>query len=245
MTITQTNPFDHFLSQAWPYKFKVTLAVNNLAGGVPSDPRVAEGWLRTKLAHPDDLIRQEVALTMTERGISVDQATQEVNSTRHLNGFKRTEDGFLYIEGRQLKAAIKEAASVAGAAGKIPLKQYGRTNKGLLGFLAEHVVVDEDTLVLHDADGNPVKEPDEIIQRFVHTFRGNGIQYEEVVHSGYVTATILSDWDFVPKFWPMVWLTGQKQGIGSSRSQGMGTYVVTEWETLGRKSKATDDPEDS
>ena len=30
----------------------------------------------------------------------------------------------------------------------------------------------------------------------------------------------------------MIWLTGEQQGIGASRSQGFGRYEVTGWERL-------------
>jgi len=32
--------------------------------------------------------------------------------------------------------------------------------------------------------------------------------------------------------WAMIWLTGQQQGIGTSRSQGAGRYTITEWEQV-------------
>lgn len=30
--------------------------------------------------------------------------------------------------------------------------------------------------------------------------------------------------------WAMIWLTGEQQGIGATRSQGYGRYTVTRWE---------------
>ena len=83
-----------------------------------------------------------------------------------------------------------------------------------------------------ERDDKPVLEPDEVIQRFVHTFRGNGIQYEEVCRNVRIVATILTDWDFTPEFWGITWLTGEQQGLGASRSQGMGRYTVVAWEPV-------------
>jgi hypothetical protein len=165
---------------------------------------------------------------MAERGVSADEATSLVDENKHLNGFKRDRDrgGELYVEGRQLKAAVKEAASVAGAAGKIPLKKYGLTNKNVLGFVSEHVFVEEDRLHLG------VTEPTGVVQQFVHTWRGTGIQYIEFVEKADVVATIGSDWDFGEEFWAMLWLTGEQQGLGASRSQGFGRYKVQEWKKL-------------
>jgi hypothetical protein len=223
-----TSAFAKYAQQAWPFTFHAAMHIGRIAGGTPTDPKVAEGWIRTKLgASTDDLIRKQVAETMLERGIvnvnQADEVVAEVDANRHLNGFKRDEHG-LYIEGRQLKAAIKEAASVAAAAGKLPLKSWGKTNKGLLGFIAEHVCVVEDRLHLG------VFEPTGINQRFVHTWRGTGIQYEEYVDDAEFEFTITSDHDFTPEQWAMIWLTGEQQGIGATRSQGYGRYTVTRWE---------------
>ena len=217
--------FDKYRPQAFPYRYSGALLVGTIAGGTPTVQKVAEGWLRTKLADKDELIREAVAETMVERGVSAEEAAKLVDATKHLNGFKRDDHG-LYIEGRQLKAAIKEAANVAAAAGKIPGKKYGTTNKGLLGFVAEHIIVVEDRLHLG------VTEASGIVQRFVHTFRGTGIQYEEYVSDAKLPFTVETDWDFGDEFWAMLWLTGEQQGVGASRSQGFGRYEVTQWERL-------------
>ena len=223
-----TSAFAKYQAQAWPYTFHGAMHVGRIAGGTPTDPKVAEGWIRTKLgASSDDLIRAQVAEMMIERGIvdvsRADDVVAEVDANRHLNGFKRDERG-LYIEGRQLKAAIKEAASVAAAAGKLPLKSWGKTNKGLLGFIAEHICVVEDRLHLGVMDATGIN------QRFVHTWRGTGIQYEEYVDGAEFEFTVTSDHDFTDEQWAMIWLTGEQQGIGATRSQGMGRYTVTRWE---------------
>lgn len=215
--------FDSYRDQAWPHRFTAVLHFDTIVGGVPSDPKVAEGWLKTKLAPSDDLIRDLVATTMVERGITADEAASEVDRLKHLNGFKRDANG-LYIEGRQIKAAIKEATSVAMSAGKLAPRGWGKTNKGLLGFIAEHVMVVEDRVFLG------VDEPSGVNQKFVHTWRGNGISYEEYVTDAKVTFTVISDYDFTEKDWAMIWLTGEQQGIGASRSQGYGRYKVVVWD---------------
>ncbi|GAA0975904.1 hypothetical protein Q7689_00550 [Nocardiopsis tropica] len=218
-----TSVFASYADKAWPYRFAGSLRITTIAGGTPSDPKVAEGWLKTKLADKDDLIREKVAEVMIERGITADEAAREVDTLKHLNGFKRDENG-LYIEGRQLKAALKEAASVAVASGKLTARGWGKTNKGLLSYLAEHVVVVEDRLHLGTFEATG------IMQRFVHTFRGTGIQYEEYVSDARVDFTVITDHDFTAEQWALIWLTGEQQGIGASRSQGFGRYTVTRWD---------------
>lgn len=211
---------DHF-----PFRYAGQLTVGTIVGGTPTDPKVAEGWLRTKLGGTDDRIREMVAETMVERGVTAAEATEIVNINQHLNGFKRDEKG-LYIEGRQLKAALKEAASCAMAVDKLKSKGWGKTNKGLLNFMAEHVFVVEERLYLG------VTEPTGVNQKFVHTFRGSGIQYEEFVTDAVIDFTVIADHAFSPSDWAAIWTSGEQQGIGASRSQGYGRYDVTRWDTL-------------
>jgi hypothetical protein len=220
------SAFARFEAQAWPYRFAGSLVVGTIAGGTPTDPNVAEGWLRTKLGSKDDLLREQVAETMAERGVSAEEATKLVDQHKHLNGFKRDSEKGLYIEGRQLKAALKEAASCAVASGKLKGRGWGTTNKGLMSFFAEHVHVVEDRLYLG------VMEASGINQRFVHTFRGTGIQYEEFVTDAEINFTVEADWNFTDEEWAMIWLTGGREGLGASRSQGYGKYVVTRWEPI-------------
>lgn len=219
-----TSAFAAHTNTAWPHRYNATITVTNLAGGVPSDPNIAKGWLGTKLADKDDLIRDLVAQTMVERGITADEAAEEVDKLKHLNGFKRNEHG-LYIEGRQLKAAIKEAAGVARATDKLKMK-WGTTNKGVLGFVAEHIMVVEDTLQLD------VTQPSRVLQSFPKNPRTGqtGIQYTEVIDETSFDCTIIADYKFSDQEWAMLWLTGEQQGIGASRSQGFGRYEVTRWE---------------
>lgn len=236
--MSTTSAFAKYVPQAWPFEYSGTMRVRRIAGGIPTDPKVAEGWIRKMLGEQsDDAIRSQVAEVMVDRGVSAEAAVEEVNANRHLNGFKRqrcancpsagyctTNRHELYIEGRQLKAAIKEAASVAAAAGKLPLRSWGKTNKGLLGFISEHVCVVEDVLPLG------MTEVSGISQRFVSTWRGTGIQYEEYCDNVEINFKIITDHHFTEEQWAMIFLTGGEQGIGATRSQGYGRYTVTQWE---------------
>lgn len=204
-----------------------TLIVDHLVGGIPSDPKVAEGWIKKTMgADNQDIINELVSKTMVDRGLEVGAAVDEVVKTTKLNGFKRDDQG-LYIEGRQLKACIKEAANIRWAQ-----ERWGPTKKGTKSFFAEHVFVVEDRLHLG------VHEPTGIQQRFVSTFRGTGIQYEEYVEEAEVNFTIRSDYDFTPSQISDLWLTAEQQGIGATRSQSFGRFNVTRWDKLGNNSKA-------
>lgn len=226
-----TSAFAAHTNTAWPHRYAATITVTNLAGGVPKDPKVAEGWIKTYLAPKEDLVQDLVAQTMVELGIAADEATEVVNNLKHTNGFKRNEHG-LYIEGRQLKAAIKEAAGVARAVDKLKMK-WGTTNKGVLGFVAEHIMVVEDTLQLRAPDSTEfVTTPSDVLQSFPKNPRTGqtGIQYTEILRQASFDFTIIADHKFSDQEWEMLWLTGEQQGIGASRSQGFGRYEVTRWE---------------
>ena len=251
----QESVFAQYEPKGYPYKFAGRIQIELLAGGTPTNPEVAEAWIRAKGYGTPDLkdaaIRGEVARIMDERGVDENAAVDEVAKNRHLSGFKRvptdaevaanprraSDSGYpdhageLYIEGRQLKACIKEAASVAADAGKLKQRGLGEMNsrKGIISFMAEHVFVVEQRLYLG------VYEPTDVIQSFVHTFRGSGIQYTEIVENAEFDFTVETDRKFSDEEWAMLWLTGQRQGVGATRSQGYGRFSVIAWNAIAQE----------
>lgn len=225
-----TNIFEGFLPDAYPHRYNVTLEVADLAGGTPTDPKTIEGWLKTKLGiDSGEQIRDAVAAAMIERGLNVegdsgdkllDEAVEQVAADRHLNGFKRMDGpgSELCIEGRHLKAMIKEAACI-----RWPDKRWGPTRKGTKSFFAEHFFVAERWV------GLGVSEPTRIDTRYVHTFRGDGIQREEIVDPAVVRFTLYTDVEMKRDEWGLLFLTGGANGLGSSRSQSYGTFAVTDF----------------
>jgi hypothetical protein len=228
------STFAKYKDLAWPYKFTCTLHLYSIAGGVPSDPTVAEAWIRSKVQGPDDMLKrmaeEAIAARFPEgfppgpagdagRKEAEEQAIRDLNRLKHLNGFKRDANG-LYIEGRQVKAALKEGASIAAAAGKLALQKWGYTNKYIQGFVAEHIVVPDEIIYLGR------DEPDVIVQSFPENKRigQRGIQLTEVCRDVDITFTVKSDWGFTQKEWAMIWLTGAEEGLGACRSQGYGRY---------------------
>lgn len=233
--------FAQYEPRGYPWKYRGHIVVDLLAGGTPTNPDVAAGWIKAKGYKDlkDELIANEVANVMAERGVTEDEAINQVAENRHLSGFKRDrETGELYIEGRQLKACVKEACSVAADVGKLPVRGLGQNaKKGVKSFVAEHIFICERRLYLG------VDKPTDVLQSFVHTFRGSGIQYTEVIESAEFDFTVETDREFEEEFWAQLWLTAQRQGVGATRSQGYGTFTVTEWERIGevkpiRKQKA-------
>lgn len=229
--MTTVSPFAEFEEKAWPYRHRVTLKLDSIAGGIPSDPAIAEAWIASKVqGKTDDQIKRMAAETMAARGITEQQAIEEINKLKHLNGFKRDGNG-LFIEGRQIKAMIKEGASIAAAAGKLPLQQWGYTGKYINSFAAEHLHVVEDTVYLGK------DEPDEYVQSFPENKRigQRGIQITEVCHDVEISFTVLADFPFTTEQMAMVFLTSAENGLGACRSQGYGRFSHDiGWEQLGR-----------
>lgn len=235
--------FEKYRNKMWPIVFRGSIAVRNITGGTPSDPRMIEGWLRTKWDPEagDQAFRKKVAETMVERGVTAEEAFDELKNVTNVNGFKRypaghPSAGHLYMEGRQLKAAIKEAASVALSSGALAKRGWGNTNKGLLGYLAEHVMVVEETMpiLVTDENGNQyrITEPTGQVQRFVHVYAGDSIKYEEYVEDAIIHFHVATDHDFSEEEWAAIWLKGEYQGFGASRSQGYGRYTLTAWDRV-------------
>lgn len=226
--------FDSFREESYPHKFSAQLRLATIAGGTPSDKNVAEGWIKAKLGlDKDEEIQRLVADTMVERGITQEEAADEVARNKNLNGFKRDECG-LFVEGRQIKSMLKEDISIAAATEKVPIRGWGKTSKWVYGFFAEHVFVPETTVhLMRPASAEYVTEPDEVIQRFVKTKMGQtGIQYEEVCYDVVINFSVVTDYDFKARDWAMIWTTGEMNGLGASRSQGYGRYEVTRWEPV-------------
>lgn len=230
--------FEQYKEQNYPYKFAGSIHMHTIAGGVPLNPATLEGHLKRKVAAPDDLIRQEVAEIMAERGLTAEEAIEEAAKLKGLVGFTDSDNGY-WVAGANLKACIVEAASIAAAAGRIKARGWGQTssNKGVQSWLKEHVFVVENQLFLG------VGEPTEVRQSFIHKVTPKGpvsaIQYTEIVEGCDIAFHVESDWDGTEEDWAAIWLTAEQNGFGASRSRGFGTFEVREWaaEKKGKKLK--------
>ena len=239
--------FGKFENDAWPFWYQGELKVGILAGGIPQDPNVVESWIKTKLRdiRSDAEIQDVIATTMAELGLDEEAAIEKASTQMvGVNGFKRTPPGTgqLIIEGRQLKAAMKEAVMVAANAGKLATGKWGNPDnasfkKQIKGWFPEHFFITEEYLPIFHEDGSPVMDHDGTTQKFVHTHRGDSISYEQFVKNAVIPFTLKADFEMKEKDWAMIWLTGEMQGVGASRSQEYGRYEITKWDQVPPRQK--------
>ena len=218
-------------------QYRATLRFKNLiVGGIPSDKSVIEGWIRSRMDLGDAAISELVEQTVEERGVlTPDEAIEAVMQSElapSVNGFKRDDNGELCIEGRIVKAALKEWMNSAYPGTKFPGKtKIEGLRKGLMRYAAEAVRVD-DLLI-----GLGVKEPTTIEERIKHVMTPQGprssINRVEVVEQPEVTFTISVRDDFIPEdAWARIWSVGEAIGLGSDRGRSDGQFELTEWQRL-------------
>lgn len=218
-------------------QYRATLRFKNLiVGGIPSDKSVIEGWIRSRMDLGDAAISELVEQTVEERGVlTPDEAIEAVMQSElapSVNGFKRDDNGQLCIEGRIVKAALKEWMNSAYPGTKFPGKtKIEGLRKGLMRYAAEAVRVD-DMLI-----GLGVKEPTTIEERIKHVMTPQGprssINRVEVVEQPEVTFTISVRDDFIPEdAWARIWSVGEAIGLGSDRGRSDGQFELTEWQRL-------------
>lgn len=218
-------------------RYRVSLQFKHLiVGGIPSDKSVIEGWIRSRMDLGDAAIADLVEQTATERGVlTPDEAIEAVMDSDlapSVNGFKRDENGQLCIEGRIVKAALKEWMNSSYPGTKFPGKsKIEGLRKGLMRYAEEAVRVPEILI------GLGVKEPTRIEERIKHVMTPQGprssINRVEVVERPGIEFTIDVRDDFIPEdAWARIWSVGEAIGLGSDRGRSDGQFDLTEWRRL-------------
>lgn len=211
-----------------------------LAGGVPRDPKVMEAWLLKGIPgiSPEEIFVHQVQ-TMRELGYDVpEQPTladlltlaDDMGDLRSVNAFKRGARG-LFIESRQIKALIKECTNILFAGEAWKEEGQKTRGKGPRNFVAERVFVNPDRIYLGTFEPTRVETtfghvvgpqgPRSMIQRFEVVERPR-IQFEIIV----VRDSVVYD------NWNDIWVLGEQNGIGASRSQGYGRFEVLRLDRL-------------
>jgi hypothetical protein len=216
-------------------KWRVTLQfAARVIGGIPAvgldggddrERNILSIWLKQRLPEAtEDELAAEVEKTFAEAY----RDAEEQSSTT----FKADSEG-LYIEGRQVKAMLKEAGQRLG---------FGRAVKGerpsLKQDLHEALHVDEDAIHL-TRDGEPVRQPDGYDVRPIHVVGPAGprtsIKRCAYVDGASVTFTVrvLNNVALSEEHLVDILAFAQDLGLGADRSQGNGKFAVTGFERVG------------
>lgn len=206
---------------------------DKLMAGVPKDPKIIAGWLRTKTSITDEHELQEMMIrTLTELGYDTTNKSYEelVEASNKLaqnqgTGFKRDERG-LYLESRLVKAMLRESVNVLFAG-----ERWGATKKGPKSYAAERVFINPDRLYFGK------NEPDGVELFVGHVSGPQGprstLTYYEYMERPTIDLEIMVVDDSIEhENWPRIWLHAQENGLGALRSQGFGRFDVDRWEKL-------------
>lgn len=231
---------------AWT-TYEATLKfTGRLVGGAPSDPKLVEGWLGKNLGITDEeSLREWTRTHLAEtKGIDPTQATDEdIKAALEENAaekkaqvFKRTTDGFPYIEGRHVKAMIKEATSIAFPRGEHKFGAYSNTKGTKVGgkeprsYVAERVFVPEQPIIV----GTDITGV-ELAVGHIADWKAEGgsrstIGYFEYIEDAEITIPVkVLDDCLTLEQWSRIWTIAEMNGLGARRSQGAGQFVITSW----------------
>lgn len=212
---------------------------DKVMGGVPKDPKLIEGWLRAKAGISDvEEVRMALLRTLNELGAEVtpdmtyeevEAAAEKIAGTKETSGFKRDPVNGLFLESRQVKAALKEATNILYAGERV-----GPTKKGARSYLAERVFPTPDQLFLGR------KDPDGVEMMVGHVTGPQGprstLGYHEYTRQSTIECDILVAKNAIPaEWWPDLWTLMEENGLGALRSQGYGKFDVLEWEEIENK----------
>lgn len=222
----------------WPTELfteiPVTLQIRDrICGGIPKDPDVIRAWI-TAILHNQSKVRTMAeetkagledgtieAKTKEEMGVSEEDMDAITQSA--WNGFKKS--GELFIEGRQVKAMLKESANILSKK---------TTIWALKSKIADHFFVSEDHIPLG------VTEPSGYMEGTVHVTDRYGEPQSALKRTDYVsqpqisfTVKALDDpfKDKAKNTWaPAAVLEllleyAQELGLGAERSQGYGKFT--------------------
>lgn len=236
---------------------------DRLIGGCPKDPKLVRGWLGKNLGITDEKqLNRRVFQHLSEMGVLPEDATEDISNEDmdaaldkagdelKLQGFKRTPDGAPFIEGRQIKAGIKEAVNILFTGGAKWGQLKGRNAKGQetktyqgkspRSFTAERVFVEQDILVVGGSDdvrrdlsiGHIVgpEGPRSTIGHYEYTSQSEIalrlLQLRSQKEGGSGEGALSQDQ------WAQVWAHMELNGLGAMRSQGFGQFVVTKFEVV-------------
>jgi len=202
-------------------KYAATIQFRDqVLGGIPKAKDLTKLWPRSKGFSGRQPKPFAQKTTLEAQG-----KERENLETRNWTGFKKDRDG-LFIEERQIKALLKEAAYVLRLL-RMP---------GLRDSISHGVFVKPERIRFLRA-GQPLRKPDGYVERPIHVLTRQGprtsIVRQDLVLKPYssfnlIVASPLLEFEDVEKLLRL----GQEIGLGASRSQGFGKFVVEEFKPI-------------
>lgn len=231
--------------------YEVEFRITELAAGIPKNPKQMEAWLSVNLKEKSKATSVQIEtiaalypaewkkVQETPQGEKRDKLLEAlIESVGGLQGtaFKKTPDGKPYIEGRQIKAMLKEAASIALSGTYLKTTEKGGRSKSAKSFLAERIFVLEDTIPLEDYDllteeTRVIHVPDPRIPDKTNS----SFKPYEVAYNARIVFTLMVDADaeaVLQPLWPEIMVRAEQNGLGADRAMGKGRFRVTKWEKI-------------
>jgi len=231
-------------------KYQVVLRFEErVIGGIPktSDQELLDKWLKGQ-GVTDEQARAEIVEQTVEE--MADQDLEE-QVQKAWSGFK-LKDGVPVIEERQIKALLKEVASIAGFSTTL--------RRPSLRQLLQHGVFTEPKYIPLLARPADIQDSTGYTERVVHTWRGSAIKRADFVESPEIQFQILvfsnndlvrSRWDngkkalmtrhglppepnmtFFDTLLKTLLVMGQQIGLGAWRTQGEGKFKLVKFERV-------------
>lgn len=209
------------MNQLWNHH-TVTIKAVDIAGGLPTDPRLIDAWqeARWKAAK----ITPEDPQTPAEASEATKALLAAVPEEKGWTTFPRDDLGRLCIEGRQVKAMLKESANICK--GIIPIHEKVIP---LRSKLAERVFVIERLIPLLPER----KEADETVERAIHVMTAQGprdaLKRVDICRNVELACTlrVLNDGMFTVPILTQLLEHASSNGLGADRSQGYGQFEFT------------------
>lgn len=230
------NLFEKHKKAGWkPFDtYKVKIRLHDIVGGIPKTKELIEKWVNAKNKTKTKEERAKIRDAHLELLNNVIDDTKESQGI----GFHRTDEGELFIEGRQVKAMIREVGNVikdniyTGVIAKgAPVTQIPQ----LRARAAEKLFCAENIILLGRT------EPDEILERPIHVITPEGprdaIKVYEIcfdVDLEFVLKRFVDKGKGVITEEAMLSILDYAQdiGLGADRSQGRGKFEVISVEEI-------------
>lgn len=234
--------FAEFKKQFQPTLFdeyRVKLFLNDVAGGTPMNKDLIGPWVNATCKEKSEEERKKIVDATIE---DLPEVSEEKEAKSWVT-FKRDDEGYLFIDGRCVKAMLKEAANiikdVAPNGGKQKGKNAGK-NVGVTALkskVADRVFVAEER-VYFTKNGERIRDPDEREERPVHAMTPQGprssLKRSDILKDVEVEFTLrrLATSDVPHEALLACLVYAQALGLGADRSQGRGTMKEVECELV-------------